>query len=347
MRMIPSTGKSAPNLLPSRCRLITYTILLSAAVAATNQALFYLIADHLWLRSLLYPWMALTMASLSWWLAQYLDAVWLRWLVFVWCLALLDILTIAACLNGPVPSQVGYALVSAQMGFVAVCAIMGPWAWQWRLPAIILAAAAVIAFSDTFMDSWTARGWKVLMSLVATVLIVICVVLRLLRYKLKLRRTDDYEDLSHSDVSISQFGLKHVLVWSTAMAPALLIVRGIDFFMMKTLGKGGAFAGALLAVCVAMITLVAIWGVLGGGKWFVRWMFVLSLPLVVAEILTVYSAYVEGRYGRWSGPDIVDAFIEMRSMWFGWVWLNTALLAAMLLFLRASGLRLDHVKPTA
>src|SRR5262245_28376044 len=109
-----------------------FAVLLPAFVALSTQWGLVVIHSPRFSSGWLYPWMTLATAMLSWCVGRYLDPPWLRWLVFVWCLVLLDLVTIAACLGGSVPDQLGYVLVSAQITFVTVWAILGPWGWQWR-----------------------------------------------------------------------------------------------------------------------------------------------------------------------------------------------------------------------
>src|SRR5689334_16612950 len=97
--------------IQSPVRFVLCAILLPAAVAASNYALF---ANYHQVQVFLYPWMAASVATLSWIVGRYLSPSWLRWLVFGWSLALLNLLTIAACLSGPLPGHFAYALVSAQ-----------------------------------------------------------------------------------------------------------------------------------------------------------------------------------------------------------------------------------------
>jgi hypothetical protein len=333
------------SIFPSHRRLVLFAVLLPAAMAGTNQLLFLNLQSFPWLRLCLYPWMAFSAAVLSWCVGRYLDPHWLRGLVFGWSLALLDILTMAACLSGPIPSEIGYALVAAQISFITVCAVLGPWGWQWRLPALLIAGAAVISFAGSFMNRWNARSWNVLMALIAVVVVLLCIGLRLRRFTLLGQVAGASSSHALHDLQTHQFGLKHMLLWATAVVPMLLVVRGLDLFVVKILGQGGAFSGVLLAMCIATVNLVAIWAVLGGGLWFVRLMTVLLVPFLIAAGLALYSARVETQYGRWNGPPIVDMLIEMRRLWVSWIWLDAALLAALLLFLRASGYRLVRPAP--
>ena len=328
------------SVLPQPRRLFLLAVLLPAFVAVSNQLLFNAVADLVWARAWLYPWLAFTTLLFSWCIGRYLDPAWLRVMVFGWCWALLDVLTIAACLSGPIPGQVGFALVSAQISFITVCAVLGPWGWQWRLPAALVAAAVIITFSTSFMDRWSASSWNILMTLVTSIVVALCIGLRTLRFTLSQSARTGAPSAVSSGIHATQFGLKHMLVWATAVAPVLLLVRGVDAFALEILGLGGIFSVVLPTISLATLNLVVIWAVLGGGPWIVR---LAALPLtaqLIAVGLSIYSARVETQYGRWNGPPLIDTLIEMRPLWMSWIWLDVVLIAALLLFLREIGYRL-------
>jgi hypothetical protein len=139
-----------------------------------------------------------------------------------------------------------------------------------------------------------------------------------------------------------QFGMKHMLIWFTVSGPLLLFIRSID------IGGRGIFPGALLAVSVATVNLLAIWAVLGAGYRIVRFAAVLAIPFLIALGMSYYSAYLKssvktptGIWPPWYRYGTMTWVIgEMEDHWIAWLWLDAALLAALLLFLRASGHRL-------
>src|SRR5688572_19193648 len=126
-------------LFGSPTRLVICAIVVPVVVAGTNQLLLNLMPHHSWLRPCLYPWMAFTTAVLSWSTGRYLVPEWFRWIVFGWCLVLLDVLTITACLTDRLEDHFGYVLVSAQISLLVLWTILAPVAWQWRLPAVLVA----------------------------------------------------------------------------------------------------------------------------------------------------------------------------------------------------------------
>ena len=326
--------------LPSTNRLLAFAVLLPAAVAGSNQFLFDLLPFHQSLRPWLYPWMALTTAVLSWSVGRYLSPAWLRWLVFAWCLALLDLLTIAACLDHRVEPQFGFVLVSAQISLIALWAILAQVGWQWRLPGALIAASVLIAFIGFLPRGWR-REWDIMMTITTVVVVLLSAGLRWRAFVLW--RPPSSTPITRNDTVLAQhqFGLKHMLIWATAVVPLLLVLRGAEFWAFGYLGDmEAAFACGLVALSVATVNLIAIWSVLGRGLWAVRFLALLVSPPLIAMGITRYSAHIEAKYGRWPNVPILDALIDMQEHWFAWLWLNAALLAALLLFLRASGYRL-------
>src|SRR4029079_10155620 len=150
--------------LPSLGRLFVFAVLVPVVVAASNQLLLRAIGTRLELAPWLYPWIVTSTAALSWCTGRYLGPAWLCWIIFAWCLALLDLLTFIACITHRVEYQFGYALVSAQIGLLILWAIAGPGPWQLRLPSIAAVAPVVIIFCGSFVNnSYVARSWNVMM----------------------------------------------------------------------------------------------------------------------------------------------------------------------------------------
>src|SRR6187401_2320593 len=93
---LTDSSESVPYLL-SPGRLLVCAMLIPVVVAVTNQLLLDEIGRHYKLSILLYPWLALITAVLSWSAGRYLYPAWLRGTIFAWGLILLDLLTFIAC----------------------------------------------------------------------------------------------------------------------------------------------------------------------------------------------------------------------------------------------------------
>lgn len=321
-----------------RARLILFAVLLPAAVAITNQVLFSGIANHHWPRPSLYPWMAFTTAVLSWCVGRYLQPTWLRLMVFAWCLALLDLLTIAACLSGPVDRSVAYVLIAAQAGMLVVWSVSANVNWQYRLPTALLATALLI----TFASIWHDDEWSVLVTITVLIVCATCVVLRWKGFKLQ--RIDNVTtNLKRSEVGALQFGIRHMLIWSAAIAPLLIATRGLELVMFASLGGKGALPGMLISLSLAITALTAIWSVLGVGPGYVRVLTLIVVPVSLAYGIEIYADYIRTpAWSRWSSGIILNLLWGMQGRWPTWLGLFAALLAALLLFLRASGYRLER-----
>jgi hypothetical protein len=329
-------SSSPAPLLPSLPRLLLFAMLLPAAVAITNQLLFSSIVNPRWQRLLSYPGMALTTAILSWCVGRYLQPSWLRLLVFAWCLALLDLLTVASCLSGPIERYVAYVLIAAQAGMLVVWSVSANVNWQYRLPTALLAAALLIAFASIWHDD----EWSVLVTITVLIVCATCVVLRWKEFKLQ-RVDNGATNLKRSEVGALQFGIRHMLIWSAAIAPLLIATRGIELMMFASLGGKGALPAMIISLSLAITALTAIWSVLGAGPWYVRLLALIVVPGILASGIEVYANSIRTpAWSRWSSGIILNLLWSMRGDWTMWLGLFAALLAALLLFLRASGYRL-------
>jgi hypothetical protein len=166
---------------------------------------------------------------------------------------------------------------------------------------------------------------------------LVCVVLRWFGFKLQpqlQKQTADSQLLG-----TSQFGVKHMLVWSAAIVPLLLIARSLDFLFITQIRQNEFFPLTLLSVSLATVSLIAIWIVLGAGSWLIRLPLLLLAPMLITAALEFYSSSAVSQFGPYSSyrRPMSDLFIEMTGNWFAWIWQGTALLAALLLFPRASG----------
>ena len=152
----------------------------------------------------------------------------------------------------------------------------------------------------------------------------------------------------HGTLHINQFGLKHMLIWATALVPMLLVIKGLDFFLLKHLGGPHIFSLTLVATIVGTVNLIAVWSVLGHGFRATRVAVLLLVPYLLAIGLSAYLAYLEWVFnptGVWTignswNNSLLRDLADVRGSLVSWLWLDAALLAALLLFLRASGYRL-------
>jgi hypothetical protein len=337
------TKTKAATSLSSPWRLLIFAVLVPAFVAGTNQWIYNAVPSVRWLEPWLYPWMIFTTAVLSWCSGRYLPRALLRWVVFGWSLVLLDLLTLAATQDGRIPDQFGYLLVSSQISLLVLWAVLGPISWQWRLPVALVAAPLVIGLTGAVSDRWWGQAWNMTLIFAAAAIVLLCVWLRGRGFKLARQQRSAPENKPVSAFAENQFGIKHMLVWAAAVVPLLLLMRGgIDFFVFSGVQDlETAFAAVAVGASLATVNLIAIWAVLGNGLIFARIALLLIIGPLLAAGLTYYSMYIGAKYGpSWPNVPILDAVYSMQDHWFAWLPLNAALLAALLLFLRAAGYRL-------
>ncbi len=320
----------------SRLRLLVCAIVIPAAVAGTNQAVFELATKNPGLRDWLYPWMAFTTAVLSWCVGRYLSPAWLRWMVFAWSLALLDLLTIAVCLSGPLRNDFAFLLISAQVSLLALWTILSRVDWQWRLPG----AVAGISLLIVFVGNWYWEEWVVLIMLAGVVIALVSAGLRSVGFSLQPIKRDN-PNAPQSDLFVAQFGTKHLLIWATALSLLLLVARGLDLYIFAALDAKSIFPAGALSISLAALNLIVIWAILGSGGWLFRVSLLVLVPYSLGIALRSLAAlYHPPLYVPWPSSPMLSMLINMEDQWPQWIWFNAMLLAALLLFLRASGYRL-------
>jgi hypothetical protein len=342
-------ASGASRNLPAAGHLLTCAVLLPAVVAAANQLLIAALPDDQ-LRRWLYPAMAASTAVLSWCAGRYLYPGWLSWVVFTWSLALLDLISVAVCLGGPIDEHFGYLMVATQLCLVVLWAILSQSKWQWRIPAVLVATPIVIMFSRVLTGSayvrWRDPEWMILMAISTAVVAMLCGSLRLASFRLQVPEfaLDDERSRDH----VFQFGLRHMLVWSAAIVPLLLVARGVDFLTFGRIPLRGIFPLTLVAASLALINLTAIWTVLGSGFWILRLAALLIVPSVLAYALHHLTLYLESITGGYPGyPSLLWVFHDVKESWTSWLIMSALLLSALLLFVRARGYRLLRHKRAA
>jgi hypothetical protein len=204
-------------------------------------------------------------------------------------------------------------------------------------------APLVVSFCGTFIGTYSryaSRSWNFMMLVTAVVVVVLCGGLRYFGFTLRPKLPDSTAGDSSTYRPSYQFGVKHMLIWLTVTGPLLLFVRGLD------LAERGFFTAAVLAVALSTVNLLAIWAVLGEGHWLIRLASLVAAPPLIALGMSYYSAYLKANPparnagGGFNYGSVNWAIVEMQDLWIAWLWLDAALLAALLIYLRAIGYRL-------
>jgi len=165
--------------------------------------------------------------------ARLIQPPWLRWVIYAWCLLFTDL----NAMSSLVP-ELSQSLYTAQLGLVTVWAVLGTARWKIRLPVILLLVIPSLAnIAQT------------------AALCLICFVLRSQRFRLAfVAPADDApanQGAGHASRRPIQFGVGDMLLWTTALAPLLAIVR---------LQEGRILTEGVLH---AIVLVVALWAALG------------------------------------------------------------------------------------
>jgi hypothetical protein len=320
--------------LPAMRVLLHFAVILPAIVVGGNLA-FLKWASSEW-KSWYFPIASISVAILGWCSGTYLRKAWIGWLVFAWSLALLDFLTLLATADFEVRDEFAYVLISAEISLLILWAVLGPGQWQWRVPIAMALVPIVAIYVSEISIRDLSQHWNRMMLFTTAVVTVLCLGLRLFGFVLDNPHTLHPDAQSVDRKPRLQFGMKHMLIWLTVTGPLVLVSREIDF------DGESIFPALLVAISAATINLIAIWAVLGSGFWPLRILACLLVPYAIGVGLETYSLNLFATTVAKPGQSSPIAYIMgfMRRHWRLWMFYDAALLAALLLFLRASGYRL-------
>jgi hypothetical protein len=284
---------------------------------------------------------------------------WLRWLVFGWLLLLINLLAATAALDAgirwrPEQSLPPGALLAGQMGLCVVWAFLGDTFWPIRWPVMIMAIAGLYFLWLGFGNQHTHKIWTELLLLQVLTLSVLCFWLWFFRFRLR------QVELVHAETKASrrplQFGIKHVLIWTTALAMLLGAAKAMDLLrweVARELIRAGLVWKLSVATTSAIVIVVALWVALGQGHWIVRYGLGLLLTLLIGSGLATWSRFNAanlqallntGRRGwGWENWELM-LWYEVGWWWLGWQLLCGGLLVATLLILRVLSYRLVRMR---
>lgn len=119
-----------------------------------------------------------------------------------------------------------------------------------------------------------------------------------------------------------QFSLLNLLVWTTAAAPVLAILRVADWVFFRYANHDiGVLHGATLGVIMSMLSVVAMWSALGRGSIWSRIAVLLALVPTIGLITSVLSLWISPWYSS-RGPGMrVSDFLHLADIgvWISWV----------------------------
>ena len=279
----------------------------------------------------------------------------LRWIVFAWVLLLIDLLAAAFAMDRPDPHSalLSAGLWSGQMGLCVVWAFLGDTRWPLRWPAMALGMAALYFLWIGFGNTWGQRIWTELLALQVATLSVMCGILYLAGFRLRIVARDDPLPGQAGQRRPLQFGIKHVLIWTTALAVLLGIAKGMDLLRWQVAidAVRSGFPWKLsVATVSAMVIVVALWVALGRGHWLARYacglLFVAALGAGLSLWSKANAASIRTTvWNRWTVETYeLLQWYEVGWWWMGWMFLSGGLLAATLIILRVLGYRLVRMR---
>jgi hypothetical protein len=334
-----SAGRAAST-LPNARTLILFAVLLPALLVVSNQSLLYL-ASRLAIETFFPVCLGVSIGLLGWCAGRFLYPAWLALLVFTWSVALLDLLTIIACMSGPQIREFAYVVMATQCGALAIWSTLADTGWQNRLPAALAAASMIILFAGF----WDNEDWTVLLIVAAVVTAILGFALRVLGLRIaKDPSADSPQQNFNSDHG--QFGTRHLLLWATAMSPFLIMTKGANYQEMFTYFKFGVLLAVLISSCVASAAFIGAWVALGKLRWPLRILATVAtlaltaLALESAVRLLFAVGILRPYRGYWPQDAMTSVFRDIQPHLYSWFGLLGALTAALFMFLRGQNYRL-------
>src|SRR5262245_15672236 len=301
---------------------------------------------------LVFAFFVLQVAVVSWAVARFIDPWPLRWFLWVWTMALIDLqLIVMSGQEGHDSTRVTEALAAAmlagQLGALLVWGILGSGLIRWRIPSLLVVLLVWWNFFGvlTRAAQWphTARfGWDDLLFVESTVLTCLCIGVRISRFRLSLLREADSPSLQAGPGL--QFSIRHVLIGTTILAVLLGLAKAGDLLTAKfvqQLSGESAFFVFSVACGTATVLLTELWAALGRGNGLMRTIVAIGLPLCIGGAITWYCVTF-GRLKMFgvNAPYWMFVWYDMGYWWLGFMVLTATLLASSLLIFRTLGYRL-------
>ena len=340
-------------------RLFLLAAVLPAAIAAVNYAL---VDRHLHDGALTlrvggqFAWYVAQVGLVGYAVGHGLSQPVWRWLVFGWILLLIDLLAAAFAMdreNGE-SALLSAALWSGQMGLCVVWGFLGDTRWTLRWPAMIVAMAALYFLWIGLGNSWGQHIWTELLALQVGTLSLLCGILYASGFRLRIVAAT-YEQLAGDDGQRRplQFGIKHVLIWTTALAVVLGIAKGMDLLrwqVAQQLVREGLIWKSTVATMSASAIVVALWAAVGRGHCLLRYPLGLIFVASIGTGLSLWSlrnatATTAMIWSSWTAETWqLFQWYRIGWWWLAWTFLSGGLLAATLMILRVLGYRLVSVR---
>jgi hypothetical protein len=292
---------------------------------------------------------------------RWIDLQLMRWVLYVWCWVLIDFQAAVAWVFTDATSWWGSSfqpasLFTAQLGLLTIWAILGATRWTMRLPVAVVVGGVLFLFLSRVRYEYDNAVALILMQV--AMLGGICVVLRQKGFRVSVLEPAEAsrQSLAPTELRVSQFGVRDVLIWMTALALFCGLIRWIgipweEWVSTRYRSWIPLFAcGMALSVTLIIAMRAALSCEASPGRrcW----------PLLLIPIVAITAAFVAWFASVWNWRPWTAPWYGIASSWdrFYWVfwyhfsdsaqfistWLCLAggMLFAALLFPRALGYRL-------
>jgi hypothetical protein len=342
-------------------RLFLVAAVLPTAIAAVNYALLHRLSglrQDVFAVWTMFGWYVLQVGVMGSAVGRGITIPWLRWTVFGWNFLFINLLSALVVMSPSMQSHFGRvmpaaALVAGQTGLCVVWAFLGDTKWTIRWPAMIVATAGLVFLWLSLGNHGGQQMWTDLLVLQILTLSVLCGGLRLAGFRLLV--VEAQQDLPTGEggrLRPLQFGIKHVLIWTTALAIVLGVAKGLDLLRWQAameLVRSGLLWKVTVATAAAIAIIAALWVALGQGHWLVRYLLGPMFVFAVGCGLAAWSSYNFATMNRLLTAGALISYqsdwellrwYEFGWWWLGWIFLSSGLLAATLIILRVLGYRL-------
>ncbi len=277
-------------------------------------------------------------------IGRYIEFPLLRWIVFAWAIALIDLQLIRVIeleygFWNPV-SWLTYAFVSAQVGLLAVWGILSTARWPLRLPALISALVIVAYVCASIPGS---HHWARPLLWQSGALVALCLAARIRGFRFGPLVQVRTAGPSTPIVERLQFTIGHMLFWALALVPLLELVPRLDvsfFTYWHPWDVRQLSVDLWFGVCLATVSLVGVWASLGTGSARRRFTALVAVAVGMGALLMGIDKLFNELDISGSAPGLSNALPVHGAWWLGWTCLAAGFLGGLLLVFRASGYRL-------
>ena len=234
------------NLKQEWLRLLGLAVLLPIAISLMDQwaAVQCGHDDSIWTVGAVYAIFVAQVGLVGWAVGRWLPQPVLCWTIYAWLISLVDVWVFFLAI-GPrygYESQplaaLPYALISAQIGMLAIWAVLGAAPWQWRLPftAVVAAIAGFFCLPLEGIDCWISsetRPGPAFFSLSSAIIVFVSLLFRLFGFRLTRLPQPGVLDPSADERAYLQFTIRDMLILTTAAVPLLVVAKGLDWVRLR------------------------------------------------------------------------------------------------------------------